>query len=65
MNISDLEKVLKELREEHGDLDVMVKTNTGTYSVDFLFHEVAEEGEYPADWDMPGGFEFIEIPVAD
>jgi hypothetical protein len=64
VKISEAESRLAELREEHGDLDLLITYGEGTYSVTKhdLTHEVSE-GQYPEDWEMPEGFEFIDLMV--
>ena len=66
MKISDVEAKLAELREEHGDIEVLITHGEGTYGMDccIITHEVSE-GQYPDDWQMPKGFEFVEIMVLD
>lgn len=66
MKLSELEAKLAELREEHGDIEVMIRTDgESVYGMDMcsFYHTVAEEGDYPEDWQMPAGFEFIEMEV--
>lgn len=61
MNISELIQRLQAIQAVHGDLPVMYRDGDGD-SVWGLFsvkHEIAEEDEYPEDWDMPQGFEFV------
>ena len=67
MKISELEAKLKEWREAHGDLDVLIETGSsssgGTWSIDLADCHTAEEDEYPDDWDMPEGFTFVRLSV--
>lgn len=64
MKISELEAKLAAYREAHGDIDVMVASGENVWDF-YETHEVAEAGEYPADWNMPEGFEFIKLSAFD
>lgn len=63
MTILELANRLKAIYDEHGDVPVMFTdpNNGSTYEVFTVKHRVAEEDEYPEDWDMPEGFEFVDI----
>jgi hypothetical protein len=63
MKISDIEQKLATLRQKHGDREVLITTDNGTFPFGTISHHVAEDEEYPEDWEMPGGFEFIDIRV--
>ena len=63
MKISDIERELARLRGKHGDTEVLITTENGTFPFGTISHHVAEDGEYPEDWEMPGGFEFTDIRV--
>ena len=63
MKISEVESKLAEFRKGHGDIDVLITTDNGTFPFGSISHHVAEDEEYPEDWEMPGGFEFIDIMV--
>jgi hypothetical protein len=68
MKISELEAKLAGLREQHGDITVMVGTDDGVHGLEHCpidYRLVTEEDEYPKDWEMPTGFEFVEISVFD
>jgi len=67
MKLSEMIADLERLKAEHGDLEVMITTDSGTYSMESTSTEYrcAEDDEYPKEWEMPGGFEFIEILVLD
>jgi hypothetical protein len=67
MKISELEAKLARLREEHGDITVMASTDDVMYGLENcpVEYRIAEEDEYEKDWEMPEGFEFIEIAVLD
>jgi hypothetical protein len=63
MKIQELANKLKAIYDQHGDIEVMFSDpNTGsTYGAFIVEHRVAELDEFPEDWDMPEGFEFVEI----
>ena len=67
MKISELEAKLARLREEHGDITVMASADDVMYGLENcpVEYRIAEEDEYEKDWEMPEGFEFIEIAVLD
>lgn len=68
MKISELEAKLARLREKHGDIEVMVGTDDGVHGLEHcpINHRiVTDEEEFPDDWKMPSGFEFIEIEAFD
>ncbi len=63
MTILELANRLKAIWEVHGDIPVMFTdpNNGSTYEAFTVKRLVAEEGQYPEDWDMPAGFEFVDI----
>ena len=63
MTILELANRLKAIWEVHGDIPVMfTDPNSGsTYEAFTIKHRVAEEDQYPEEWDMPAGFEFVDI----
>jgi hypothetical protein len=62
MKISQLIKKLESLQKKHGNVDAMFYAdNDGTFSVERVEFRVAEEDEYPEDWNMPAGTEFVQI----
>lgn len=62
MKVQTLIKKLEALEQKHGNIDVMFYADRdGTYSVSRVTHEVAGEDEYPDDWNMPEGYEFLQI----
>jgi hypothetical protein len=64
MKVSKLIERLQKLQEKHGDVDVMFTgDDEGPFSVGSVKYRVAEEDEYPDDFAMPKGYEFIELNV--
>ena len=62
MKISEVIERLQALQERHGDLPVMFEAeDSGVWELFWLRHEVADAGEYPEDWEMPAGFEFVKL----
>lgn len=61
MQLSQLILQLQTLEREFGDLPVLKEdgSNDSIYELTQVSFECAEEAEYPPDWDMPEGFEFI------
>jgi len=63
MKISEVRKELDRLENEHGDIGVMfVDPNAryGPFSVETVRYKKSQ-GQYPDDFNMPEGHEFIEI----
>lgn len=58
MLLSELIERAQDLFSQHGDLELLCTEGWGLVG---LKHCVASEGEFPADWNMPAGFEFIQI----
>lgn len=63
MKISALIKKLEKLQEKHGNVDVMAQdlNSDSVWSIGSAKFNVAEEDDYPEDWDMPAGYKFIMI----
>jgi hypothetical protein len=65
MTVSQLIKQLEKLQEEHGDIDVMIDPQInmdGPWAVDDVtFREVEDDQCYPEEYDMPGGYKYLEI----
>ena len=62
MRVSQLIQQLQTLQEQHGDLPVMVGNDEGSvWDCALASYHVTEEDEFPADWNMPEGFEFIKL----
>ena len=61
MQISQLIQELQALQAAHGDLPVLKEDgyNGDIYELSSVHRSVATEDEYPEDWNMPAGFEFI------
>ena len=65
MNITEAIAQLEDLREKHGDLDLMItQSDDNVYGLDRISHEEVESDDmYPADYNMPKGFKFINLDV--
>lgn len=64
MNVLQLANQLHAIYKEHGNVEVMFadpNSGQGPFSVGTVNLVVAEEGEYPEDWNMPEGFTFVEL----
>lgn len=64
MNVLQLANKLHAIYKEHGNVAVMFtdpNSGEGPFSVESVDLVVAEEGEYPEDWNMPEGFTFVEL----
>jgi hypothetical protein len=62
MLISDLIYRLNKLRDEHGELEVMFQSDNGdAWEVALARHHKVKENEYPEEWLMPTGYEFIKL----
>jgi len=45
-----------------GDIEVLIDfDDIGPYTPNSITHKVAEADQYPEDFSMPEGFEFLEI----
>lgn len=64
MKTSQLIKKLTALLEKHGDVEVMLNPTDGDGpygTCGVSFEEVEDDDEYPEDYQMPKGFQFVEI----
>ena len=62
MKISEVIQRLQAIQEQHGDLPVMFEAlDSGVWELFWMRREVAEQGDYPNDWEMPAGFEFVKL----
>ena len=63
MKIVKLISDLKQLESIYGNIEVMFDSdeNDSMRSIDGLEYRMAEEDEFPESWNMPEGFEFIQI----
>ena len=63
MQISDLIEQLQKLKDDHGDLEVLLQGyDDNICSVaGASFEEVEDDNQYPEDWQMPKGFKFVNI----
>ena len=62
MTILELANRLKEIYDEKGDIEVMFhdpNNNDGPFSIGPITAEIAGEDEFPKDFNMPEGFEFV------
>lgn len=64
MKISQVIARLQKIQAERGDVDVMLQdpeSSYGPWAVTGVHVEVAEEDQYPEDFQMPEGYTFVEI----
>jgi hypothetical protein len=62
MQVSELIERLQTLKEQHGDVPVMVGNDDGdVWDCIIATHYVTEQDEFPSNWNMPEGFEFIKL----
>lgn len=64
MTTTELMAKLAAITSEHGTLDVLISTDRGEsslYSASLVTVKVAEDGEFPEDWNMPPGYKFVHI----
>jgi hypothetical protein len=62
MTINEMIAKLEAIRAQHGDIEVLFnESDNAIRSITYCNSRVAEEGEFPDDWDMPEGFTFVEI----
>ena len=63
MKISEVIKQLQGIQDERGDIDVMFRDgdSDGVWEVAAVRWKVASENEYPEDWNMPEGTEFVLV----
>lgn len=63
MKVKALIERLQDIANEHGDVEVMFEEpNTDEiFEANIVKFRVADNEEFPEDWDMPEGFSFIVI----
>ncbi len=64
MKISEMIERLEKAKEKHGDVEVMFddsESGYGPWAAQTGYVEVAEEDQYPEEFDMPEGFTFFLI----
>ena len=62
MKISETIKKLEDLKNEHGDIDVMTFEGDSVFLIEHInVFEVEDDGDFPADWEMPAGFKFVNV----
>ena len=62
MLASELIAKLAEVIKNAGDVEVLIDDRNGElYPVNLANFHVAEEDEFPEDWNMSAGFEFIRL----
>ena len=63
MKISEMVDRLLKVQAERGDIDVMMSdpNGDGIYSVEGMGWRVAKKDEFPTNWQMPEGYEFVEL----
>lgn len=63
--ITDLMGLIGDLQAkllQYGNLDVVVQDREcNILPIHKIEYREADEGEFPADWNMPEGFKFIQI----
>lgn len=65
MNITEAIAELEKIRDDHGDLDILItQSDDNVYSLDRIDHEEVEHDDlYPESWAMPKGFKFVNMAV--
>ena len=64
MKASQMIKQLNSIQAKHGDIEVMFtdpNSSGGPFAVTSVSVEVAEEDQYPEEFDMPEGFTFVDL----
>lgn len=64
MKIFELAEKLKAIYDQHGDIDVHFagpNMDQDPYSVERAVVVVAEDGDYPDEYNMPAGYKFVEL----
>lgn len=64
MTIFELATKLKAIYDEHGDIEVFFagpNMDNEPYCVGRTEVRVAEEDDYPEDFNMPAGYKFVEL----
>lgn len=63
MVISELIDKLEKIKGERGDISVMLEDGDGTdvWELTTVSWKVTDEDEYPEEWNMPVGFEFVKL----
>jgi len=64
MKIFELAQKLKAIYDLHGDIDVHFSGpnyDQAPYSVEKAEVIVAEDGDYPEDYNMPEGYKFVRF----
>jgi hypothetical protein len=63
MKLRSLIKKLENLEQKHGDLDVLLVAHATDVPCELasVILQVAEEGDYPKEYDMPAGFKFVQL----
>ena len=65
MNITKVIAKLEAIRDEHGELDVLVTDDQGrVVEADSFEYELVDSDDlYPDDYNMPSGTEFVNIQL--
>ena len=64
MNITAAIAQLEKIRDEHGDLDILItQSDDNVYSMDYINYEKVDDDVYPEDFNMPKGFKFVNLKV--
>lgn len=67
VTIDNMIKKLEEIKAEHGGHKIIMfrepNGDNEVFAVTRVDYHVAEENEFPEDWDMPEGFGFVFLQV--
>ena len=61
MKIKQLIAKLEQIQAEHGDIHVMLEMDDDISEVLTAYFHVAEEDEFPEEYNMPTGFKFVVL----
>lgn len=61
MKISTCIEELEKLQGKYGNLDVLVYMDGYPCGINLIQYKVAEKNQFPKEYNMPKGFEFVSI----
>ena len=61
MKISEIICKLESLKDQHGDIQVMMKDYDENYIEVFGVNFEESQGQFHEEWEMPEGFKFIKL----
>jgi hypothetical protein len=62
MTINELIAQLETIRAEYGDIEVLHYADMDQIvGIGYANVRIAEDDEFPDDWNMPEGFTFVEL----